>query len=50
MPVAVELTHDERGLMRDALLTAVYKRLNAENIVIPFPQRDVHLKGTETSA
>jgi small-conductance mechanosensitive channel len=36
----------ERGLMLDAVNTAVYKRLHVENISIPFPQRDVHLKGT----
>ncbi|MCZ6746917.1 MAG: mechanosensitive ion channel, partial [Acidobacteria bacterium] len=40
----------ERGLMRDALNTAVYKRFNVENISIPFPQRDVHMKGTESSS
>jgi len=40
----------ERGLMRDALNTAVYKRLMVEKITIPFPQRDVHLQGTGPSA
>ena len=40
----------ERGLMRDALNPAVYKRFNVENISIPFPQRDVHMKGTESSS
>jgi small-conductance mechanosensitive channel len=38
-------TPASRGFYRDALNTAVYKRLNAEGIQIPFPQRDVHLKG-----
>ncbi len=32
-----------RGLVLDALNTAVYKRFAEENIKIPFPQRDVHL-------
>jgi len=32
-----------RGQSLDALNTAIYKALNAEKIVIPFPQRDVHL-------
>ncbi len=40
----------ERGLMRDALNTAVYKRFKVENISIPFPQRDVHMKGTGSSS
>jgi small-conductance mechanosensitive channel len=32
-----------RGQCLDALNTAIYKNLNAAKIVIPFPQRDVHL-------
>lgn len=32
-----------RGRVTDALLKAVYKRFQAEEISIPFPQRDVHL-------
>jgi small-conductance mechanosensitive channel len=32
-----------RGRCLDGLNTAIYKALNAENITIPFPQRDVHL-------
>jgi MscS family membrane protein len=32
-----------RGRAIDDLLTSIYKRFNAEGIVIPFPQRDVHL-------
>ena len=32
-----------RGRCVDGLNTAIYKALNAEKIVIPFPQRDVHL-------
>jgi small-conductance mechanosensitive channel len=35
----------DRGLVLDSLNTAVYKKLKAEGIQIPFPQRDVHLKG-----
>lgn len=33
-----------RGQCMDALHTAVYKRFNAEGIIIPFPQQDVHIK------
>ncbi len=33
-----------RGRALDELNTAVYKRFAAEGIVIPFPQRDVHMK------
>ena len=32
-----------RGQVVDGLNTAIYKRLNAAGISIPFPQRDVHL-------
>jgi MscS family membrane protein len=32
-----------RGQAIDDLLTTIYKRFNAEGVVIPFPQRDVHL-------
>lgn len=32
-----------RGRALDELNEAVYKRFAAENIRIPFPQRDVHL-------
>jgi len=34
-----------RGLCMHELNTAIYKSLNAEQITIPFPQRDVHLIG-----
>lgn len=33
-----------RGLVTDALLTAIYKGLNAENIEIPYPKRDVYIR------
>jgi small-conductance mechanosensitive channel len=32
-----------RGRCLDGLNTAIYKALNAANVTIPFPQRDVHL-------
>ena len=32
-----------RGVVLDGLNTAIYKALNAAEIPIPFPQRDVHL-------
>jgi small-conductance mechanosensitive channel len=32
-----------RGRAIDDLLTSIYKRFRAEGIVIPFPQRDVHI-------
>ncbi len=32
-----------RGQVLDGLNTAIYKALNAAEISIPFPQRDVHL-------
>jgi small-conductance mechanosensitive channel len=35
-----------RGRVLDALNTGIYERFGAEGIVIPFPQRDVHLHGT----
>ena len=35
-----------RGRCLDGLNSAIYKALNAENITIPFPQRDVHLHRT----
>lgn len=38
-----------RGLCLDALNTAIYKALNEAEITIPFPQRDVHLKGAPLS-
>ncbi len=34
-----------RGRAMDALNTAVYKRFAADGIQIPFPQRDLHIKG-----
>jgi len=34
-----------RGRMLDALNTGVYKQFAQQRIEIPFPQRDVHLKG-----
>ena len=33
-----------RGQCMDALHTAVYKRFNADGIIIPFPQQDVYIK------
>jgi MscS family membrane protein len=38
-------TPSDRGFYKDALNTAIYNGLNTEGISIPFPQRDVHLKG-----
>jgi len=35
-----------RGVVVDALNTAIYKRFAADGIEIPFPQRDVHIKTT----
>lgn len=32
-----------RGRVLDALHSEIYKRFAAENVVIPFPQRDVHI-------
>ena len=37
-----------RGRCIDALLTAIYDKFTAENITIPFPQRDLHLAGPVT--
>ncbi|MGD8376288.1 MAG: mechanosensitive ion channel family protein [Acidobacteriota bacterium] len=39
-----------RGRCVDGINTAVYKALNREGVTIPFPQRDVHLHGTASSA
>ena len=33
-----------RGVVNDALLTDIYKRLRAENIEIPYPKRDVYIR------
>ena len=33
-----------RGRVTDALLSAVYKRFNAEGIEFPYPKRDVYLR------
>jgi len=33
-----------RGRVSDAVLSKVYKEFNQQNIVIPFPQRTVHIK------
>jgi small-conductance mechanosensitive channel len=35
-----------RGRAIDELLTTIYKRFAEENITIPFPQRDVHMRQT----
>jgi small-conductance mechanosensitive channel len=35
-----------RGLIRHELLIVIYKALNENEIVIPFPQTDVHLRST----
>jgi len=35
---------ERRGLCLDGINTAIYKALRAEDITIPFPQRDVHLR------
>jgi MscS family membrane protein len=36
----------QRGRCIDGLNSAVYRALSAENISIPFPQRDVHIYGS----
>jgi MscS family membrane protein len=36
---------ENRGRIVHELNTAVYERFNGEGVVIPFPQRDVHLRG-----
>ncbi len=33
-----------RGLVTHQLLGAIYKRFNAEGIVIPFSQHDIYIK------
>ncbi len=38
-----------RGRVLDALNTAVYKSFNAAGIEIPYPKRDVYLRGGETA-
>ena len=35
-----------RGLVRHELLIVIYKALNENGIVIPFPQTDIHLRST----
>jgi MscS family membrane protein len=37
-----------RGRALDELYVSIYKRFEAENIKIPFPQRDVHLQGDQS--
>lgn len=39
----------QRGRCIDSLLKNIYKRFQAEEIRIPFPQRDVHLHQVETA-
>ena len=36
-----------RGRVIDELSISIYKNFNKENIVIPFPQRTVHIKKSE---
>ena len=41
------IDHPElRGLVRHELLIVIYKALNENDIVIPFPQTDIHLRST----
>jgi len=40
---------DARGLLLDSLLNAVLTRLREEEIEIPFPQRDLHIKEQPSS-
>ena len=39
---------EDRGRITDELNTAIYKRFAIENIEIPFPQRTVHVKTSDT--
>ncbi|RKY22331.1 MAG: mechanosensitive ion channel family protein [Planctomycetota bacterium] len=46
LELLVWIPHPElRGRVLDALNTGVYTRFAEERIVIPFPQRDVHMRG-----
>jgi small-conductance mechanosensitive channel len=41
---------EQRGLVRHELLIVIYKALNENNIVIPFPQTDIHLRSVPEPA
>jgi len=42
-------TPEDKGRLLDSLLASILKRLRAEGIEIPFPQRDLHIKEQPSS-